>query len=139
MWILTAGQGGGLRPCQAMGDGAMGPLGGSSLDSEVTCPHKSHCVLGTNGCDSCMLLRLLTCHRSRGSSRAHAGLPGRLTSAPLISSMVPPQRQMHPELDPADAYGSATGPQFQFPSENSHLHNLLSSGCLHTSDLGPWA
>ena len=65
MWILTSGQGGGLRPCQAMGDGAMGPLGGSSLDSEVTCPHKSHCVLGTNGCDSCMLLRLLTVKMSQ--------------------------------------------------------------------------
>nr|XP_020737022.1 urocanate hydratase isoform X4 [Odocoileus virginianus texanus] len=56
------------------------------------------------------LLTVKTRHRSRGSSRAHAGLPGHLTSAPLISSMVPPQRQMHPELDPADAGGSATVP-----------------------------
>jgi len=64
-----------LRPCPAVGDGAMGPLGGGSLGSEVTCPLKSHCFLGTNGCDSFMLLRLLmvkTCHGSRGSCRAHA-------------------------------------------------------------------
>lgn len=113
MWILMAGRGGGLHPCPAVGDGAMGPLGGSSLDSEVTCPHKSHCFLGTNGCDSCMLLRLLTVktrHRSCGPCRTHTGLPGHLMSAPLISWMVPPQRQLHPELDPADADGSATVP-----------------------------
>lgn len=80
MWIPRAGLEsgwGGLRPCPAVGDGAMGPLGGGSLASEVTCPLKSHCFLGTDSCASCMLLKLLmvkTRRGSRGSCRAHAVL-----------------------------------------------------------------